>query len=335
MSKFITTVYGKSTINIYNDHAELILSRGRVILIDNDTDTVNFVKDRTWTVTNDGVVVSNIPSHIGLARYIINAPAKTYALYKNGNKFDCRRNNLVVSSTNNGSISVRDILNHKYDIEYDSSNKAAKVNVIGNANCEDTIIIVDDRIANDIASGKIHPYVYIEKNNNNSSTLRIPLKEYDKDDCEYSGYSNLGRYILKLEKGNPKCVYHIDEDRTNYLESNLIALTQNEYSEFVKDRKGYAEKIRKQQQVKSPKVKLESKPESTTKNPKGVVDIGNGFFFVSVYNEKTGTLDQLGTFTDKEEACFAYEKRVREICEQLAKDAYESLVVSLMEQYYE
>ena len=106
---------------------------------------------------------------------------------------------------------------------------------------------------------------------------------------------------------------------------------------FVKDREGYARKKRQEQQAKKPSSikKLIAKPESTTKTPKGVVDIGNGFFFVSIYNEKTGTLDQIGTFTNKEEACLAYEKRVKEICEELARDAYESLVASLMEEYYE
>lgn len=326
-------IYGTSTIKIYKDYAELVLVKGETVLIDNDTETLNFVKDRKWHIGSRNIVVSNTPNYVTLSRYICNAQQGQYVVYKNSNSFDCRKNNLTISTTSNGRN--KDILNYEYNIEYDSTNNTAKVRVTGNTSSEDVIITVDESTAKDIASGKIHPYCHIEqKTISTPAKIKIPIKEYEKGDCLCS---NLGRYVLGLEKGNPKQAYHIDDDRTNFLKSNLIALESSEYANFVKDREGYARKKRQEQQAKKPSSikKLITKPESTTKTPKGVVDIGNGFFFVSIYNEKTDTLDQIGTFSNKEEACLAYEKRVREICEELARDAYESLVASLMEQYYE
>ena len=326
-------IYGKSIIKIYKHYAELVLSKEEceTVLVDNDTEILNFVKDRTWTTTSTGLVVSHSPSYVSLPGYIINAPKGSSVYHRNNNHRDYRKANLTLFNNSNSNI-----LNHKYDIEYDSSNNSAKIRVIGTANCEDVIITVDSYIAKAIESGEIHPYAYIEKDRNNTGKIKIPIKEYEKG----GEYSNLGRYILGLKKGDPKQAHHIDDDRTNFLKSNLIMLEPSEYADFVKDRQGYAAKKRHESQtkkstaIKKPMTSV-PKPVSNTKNPKGVVDIGNGFFFVSVYNEKTSTLDQIGTFTNKEEACIAYEKRVREICEELARDAYESLVASLMEQYYE
>jgi hypothetical protein len=312
MSKYITTINERSTINIYDDHAELILSQGRIVLIDNDSNTIDFVKSRSWTVTNDGAVISNTSksySYIGLARHIINAQEGQYVRFRNGNKLDCRINNLETSTS--GCNNNKDTLEYEYEIEYDSSNKSAKVKVMGSANCTETVITVDEHIAKDIESGKIHPYARIDR-----KAIRISLK----DEIDYS---NLGRYILGLEKGNSKCVHHIDDDRTNLLISNLIALEPSEYTEFKKNRENYMKKVKEEQVI-------------STMNPKGVIDIGKGFFIASIYNEKIEAPENLGIFNSKEEANLAYEKRAREICEELIKDEYESLIANLMaEKFYE
>jgi hypothetical protein len=179
--------------------------------------------------------------------------------------------------------------------------------------------------------------VLINNKNNEEVRVKIDLDDIDKvKDLRWSYNSAaiqnskagcLHRYIMNAPKDIN--VLFKNKDKLDCRKSNLLCLTNRETHYY------YEEKKQQQSNNKSVIADIEPKPIVNIKNPKGVADIGNGFFFVSVYNEKTDTLDQVGTFSNKEEACLAYEKRVREICEELAKDAYESLVASLMEQYYE
>lgn len=199
-------------------------------------------------------------------------------------------------------------------------------------NCRKANLIVTDRcssistVNNTIIRYKNYAELVLINNKNNEEVrIKIDLDDIDKIKDMRWTYNTaaiqnnkagcLHRYIMNASKD--EYVIFKNNDKTDCRKANLSVVS--------KYKKPAASNI-----VKKPTI-----PVSNTKNPKGVTDLGNGFFFVSIYNEKTDTLDQVGTFTNKEEANLAYEKRVREICEELAKDAYESLVASLMEQYYE
>lgn len=314
---------GRNNIEIYADHAEIILEDpygnvvGKAII---DIDDVDKCKEYRWhshTSTSTGQSFARSTDRILLHRLILGI-SNSYTVrvqHINGNGLDCRKTNLMTNREETPEPTPVTITPMPTPVIIYKSKGYAEL-------------------------------VVTNKKTNDEVRIKIDLDDVDrcKDycwGCNSSGAYNtklglLHRYIMNAPKD--KEIVFKNEDKQDCRKANLLCLTRREVHYY------YEEKKQKEQQ-QSPinnkpviaKPVIEPNPISNTKNPKGVADIGNGFFFVSIYNEKTGELEQVGDkpFSNKEEACLAYEKRVREICEELAKDAYESLVASLMEQYYE
>ena len=295
MARLLCTIEGRNKIEIYDDGHAEILLANDSRVMI-DAEDANKCKDHNWYYNTRTVRRSG--DSISLGRYLLDAKPGEVVQYVDNDRYNCRKTNLLLNNRSS-------ILTETTVICYKSY---AELVLINNKNNEEVRIKID---LDDVDKVKEMRWTYntsaVQNNKagclhryvmNATDDVYVKFKNYDKTDCRKAN--------LYFE---PKC-------RQKQPDTPVTAPKLNS----------------------TPKSSVIKKPilsESTTKNPKGIVDIGNGFFFVSVYNEKTGTLDQVGTFTNKEEANLAYEKRVREICEELAKDAYESLVASLMEQYYE
>lgn len=95
MSKFICTVEGKSTINVYSNHAEVITEQGIVLI---DLDDVDKAITYKWTISHN--IVRDSHHTISLARLILGLENKKQIKYKNGNVMDCRKVNLYTVNEN-------------------------------------------------------------------------------------------------------------------------------------------------------------------------------------------------------------------------------------------
>lgn len=285
MSNYLTTINGRSAIELYDDgHAEIILRTGQRAMI--DIEDADRCKDRGWYI-NSRTIRSTDSEGVVLNRFLMNVtdPDRIVRVV-DGNILNCRKTNLVIGNkTDKSDVSAMP----NPVIIYKNKNYAELV-LINNKNNEEVRAKID---LDDVDKVKNIRWTYSASAIQNNA----------------NGCICLHRYIMNASKD--VYVKFRNGDKTDCRKANLYI--ESKYKDPV------------------------SKPiaKSNTKTPKGVADLGNGFFFVSIYNEKTSTLDQVGTFSNKEEAFLAYEKRVREICEELARDAYESLVASLMEQYYE
>lgn len=306
---------GRNIIEIYRDHAEIILEGlqhnevARAII---DLDDVDRCKEHRWHLNpSDGtqyVRSSRVDNAGNLHRFILEAnDTTTKVRFINGNTLDCRKSNLTLY-TKEKSEPVAVTKKHlPHPVIIYKSKGYAELILVNNKNNEEVRVKID---LDDV---------------NKVKNLRW---SYNSAAIQNRNAGCLHRYIMNAPKDVN--VLFKNKDKLDCRKSNLLCLTNRETHYYYEEKKQ-----QEQSNNKSVIVNIEPKPESTTKSPKGVADIGNGRFFVSVRNEKTGIIDDLGAFSNKEEACLAYEKRVREICEELARDAYESLVASLMEQYYE
>lgn len=319
---------GRNIIEIYRDHAEIILEDnqrkiiGKVMI---DLDDVDRCKEYRWCVsTSSSTIRYARNTSVGLLqRFLLSiTDNNTIIRYIDGNTFNCRKTNLAVITKNKP--------------EPTPEPEPISVTVAPLSPMPSPVIIYKNKSYAEL--------VVTNKKTNDEVRIKIDLDDVDRCKDYYWGYNSSGAYNTELgllhrhimNAPKDKDIVFKNEDKQDCRKANLLCLTKREVHYY------YEEKKQKGQQ-QSPidnkpviaKPVIESNPISTTKNPKGVADIGNGRFFVSVCNEKTGIIDDLGAFSNKEEACLAYEKRVREICEELARDAYESLVTSLMEQYYE
>lgn len=312
MANLICTIEGKNTIEIYSDgHAEIILANGQRAMI--DAEDIDKCKEHRWHihVNRDKVYArcNEAPNFLHRLVLNINESYTVRVRHIDGNGLNCRKSNLTLTTKEEPEPTPVDVtkkpLPHTVII-YKNKGYAELV-LINNKNNEEVRVKID---LDDVDKVKDLRWSY------NSAAI-----QNSKAGC-------LHRYIMNAPKDIN--VLFKNEDKLDCRKSNLLCLTNRETHYYYESKKQ-----QEQSNNKSVIVNIEPKPIVNIKNPKGVADIGNGFFFVSVYNEKTDTLDQVGTFSNKEEAYLAYEKRVREICEELAKDAYESLVASLMEQYYE
>ena len=316
---------GRNIIEIYKNHAEIILEDNQHNIICGvkiDLDDVDRCKEYRWSLSTSGPTVRYARNtQVGLLqRFLLGiSDINTKVKFIDGNTFNCKKENLTVTTKNNP--------------EPISEPEPISVTVAPLSPMPSPIIVYKSKGYAEI--------VAINRKNNTEVRVKIDLDDVDR--CKEYRWSHnttsiynkdagsLHRYLMNAPKDTN--VLFKNEDKLDCRKSNLLCLTYSETHFYYEEKRQQEQQSNNKPVISKPTVA--PKPASTTKNPKGVADIGNGFFFVSVYNEKTGTLDQLGTFTNKEEADLAYEKRVREICEELARDAYESLVASLMEQYYE
>lgn len=281
---------GKNIIEIYIDHAEIILmdkNNNEVCRAMIDIEDVDKCKQYRWHTAKNHDIRLCRNREIGfLHRFVLDMTDNDTRKVKHidGDTFNCRKTNLsVIAKDVHEAVLSNPVIIYK-------SKGYAELILVNNKSNEEVRAKID---LDDVDRIKEIRWTY--------STSAIQNNA--------NGCICLHRYIMNASKD--VYVKFRNGDKTDCRKANLYI--ESKYKEPV------------------------SKPitKSNTKNPKGVADIGNGRFFVSVRNEKTGAIDDLGAFSNKEEACLAYEKRVREICEELAKDAYESLVASLMEQYYE
>jgi hypothetical protein len=94
MEKFICTIEGKNNINIYTDHAEIIIPQGVVLV---DLDDVDKCSSHKWTI--DGDIVRDSQHTVSLGRLILNVTGRKRIRYRNNNTMDCRKANLYTSDT--------------------------------------------------------------------------------------------------------------------------------------------------------------------------------------------------------------------------------------------
>lgn len=94
MEKFICTIEGKNNINIYTDHAEIIIPQGVVLV---DLDDVDKCCAHKWTI--DGDIVRDSQHTVSLGRLILNVTGRKRIRYRNNNAMDCRKANLYTSDT--------------------------------------------------------------------------------------------------------------------------------------------------------------------------------------------------------------------------------------------
>lgn len=315
---------GRNIIEIYRDRAEIILEdvqRNEIARAIIDLDDIDRCKEHRWHMhpsydNTQYARCSKVDSAGFLHRFILNVNnSNTKVRFVNSNTLDCRKSNLTT-----------------YTKEKPEPAPVTVEPVRFNKPMPSPVIIYKSKGYAEL--------VVTNKKTNDEVRIKIDLDDVDRCKDYYWGYNSSGayntelgllhRYIMNAPKD--KDVVFKNEDKQDCRKANLLCLTKREVHYYYEEKKQES-----QSNNKSVIVNIEPKPASNTKKPKGVVDIGNGFFFVSIYNEKTGELEQVGDkpFSNKEEAFLAYEKRVREICEELARDAYESLVASLMEQYYE
>lgn len=315
---------GRNIIEIYRDRAEIILEdvqRNEIARAIIDLDDIDRCKEHRWHMhpsydNTQYARCSKVDSAGFLHRFILNVNnSNTKVRFVNSNTLDCRKSNLTT-----------------YTKEKPEPAPVTVEPVRFNKPMPSPVIIYKSKGYAEL--------VVTNKKTNDEVRIKIDLDDVDRCKDYYWGYNSSGayntelgllhRYIMNAPKD--KDVVFKNEDKQDCRKANLLCLTKREVHYYYEEKKQES-----QSNNKSVIVNIEPKPASNTKKPKGVVDIGNGFFFVSIYNEKTGELEQVGDkpFSNKEDACLAYEKRVREICEELARDAYESLVASLMEQYYE
>lgn len=313
---------GRNIIEIYRDRAEIILEdvqRNEIARAIIDLDDIDRCKEHRWHMhpsydNTQYARCSKVDSAGFLHRFILNVNnSNTKVRFVNSNTLDCRKSNLTT-----------------YTKEKPEPAPVTVEPVRFNKLMPSPVIIYKSKGYAEL--------VVTNKKTNDEVRIKIDLDDVDRCKDYYWGYNSSGAYNTELgllhrhimNAPKDKDVVFKNEDKQDCRKANLLCLTKREVHYYYEEKKQ-----QEQSNNKSVIVNIEPNPISNTKNPKGVADIGNGRFFVSVRNEKTGIIDDLGAFSNKEEACLAYEKRVREICEELARDAYESLVASLMEQYYE
>ena len=94
MSKFVATIEGKNIINLYTNHAEIIIPQGIVLI---DLDDVDKCCAYKWTM--DGDIVRDSQHTVSLSRIVLNDTSRKHIRYRNENTMDCRKSNLYTTST--------------------------------------------------------------------------------------------------------------------------------------------------------------------------------------------------------------------------------------------
>lgn len=113
MSKFVGTIEGKNMINIYTEHAEIIIPQGIVLI---DLDDVDKCSAYKWTM--DGDIVRDTRHTASLSRLVLNDTSRKRIRYRNENPMDCRKANLYVSNTD---TEEPEVINSKHIIRTDNA----------------------------------------------------------------------------------------------------------------------------------------------------------------------------------------------------------------------
>lgn len=99
MSNLLCTIEGKCKVDVYDDgHAEIILSNGQRAMIDAG-DANRCSKDHKWYFNVRSIRATD-GDNISLGRYIMNAEPNNTVRFADGDIFNCRRENLILTTKN-------------------------------------------------------------------------------------------------------------------------------------------------------------------------------------------------------------------------------------------
>lgn len=252
MKKPVYTLQGKNTIDIFEDHAEIIITYKKTqefrVLIDNED--IDKVKDFKWLYkTGEGSIWSN-EARTYLRRIVMNCSEEEYLLHKNDNKLDCRKSNLQITKQYVTSVPSSDWKENEYLIFEDH----AEIIIANDKNEWKVLIDLED----------------VEK-----------CKEYFWRINSAGVYGGHNIYLHRIITDNPpkgkEAIYKDNNNKLDNRKENLMVLTRKEKNEFYKDKEAFLAK-REQQNNKS----YVSAPviEANSLQCTGVVKVINGFLVI-------------------------------------------------------
>jgi hypothetical protein len=291
MKKPVYTLQGKNNIEIFKDHAEIIIitknskTEYRVLI---DLEDIDKVKDYSWCKSSDGSVY-NAATRIHLRRLLLDYPVEKVT-HKDGDKMNCKKSNLEFR-TNQG------------DNEYLIFEDHAEIIVPGTDGNEYHALIDLE----DIDKCKGYYWRFHE-------SVGIRCKQ-----------TLLHRLLTNCEG---KEVIHKNGHKLDNRKENLIALTHSEKTSFCKNKEEFLAE-REQQNNKSyvSAPVIEAEPEKVERNYSNIKKISNGYLITLEFKDESYT----EFFPTKEEAIEAYDNKVVDIYSDAALDSYHSLVEHFVE----
>jgi hypothetical protein len=302
MNRILYTVEGQNTINIYADHAEIILENrqhdivGKAII---DLEDIDKCKEYRWYTSQSNSMIY-VRNDIGvLHRFLfgLDKNDKTIIIrHIDGDTFNCRRSNLTQVSTK-----------HNKDKSTNEPVVEPTIEVQPNIPCQQSIIKYKDHAE----------IVLFDKKNNSEVRAMIDLDDVDK--CKYFHWTYnsvsiqckevgcLHRYLADSPK-DMKVIFR-NEDRLDCRKANLLCLTNSELY--------YYNEEKKQQNGTPVSVSMPPAPPTTpvtNNNRKTIMHTDNGYYAFLEHNGKTY---DLGRYNSKEEAEQAYINKVHKIYEDL------------------
>jgi hypothetical protein len=251
MKKPAYTLEGKNNIEIFEDHAEIIVTYKKTqefrVLIDNED--IDKVKDFKWLYkTGEGSIWSS-EAGTYLRRIIMNCSEEEYLLHKNDNKLDCRKSNLQITKQHVTSVSSSNWKENEYSIFEDH----AEIIIANDENEWRILIDLED----------------VEK-----------CKEYFWRINSAGIYGGHNVYLHRIVTDDPKgkdVVYKDNNNRLDNRKENLMVLTRSEKNKFYNDPEKFLAE-REQQNNKS----YGSAPvvETNSLQCTGVVKVINGFLVI-------------------------------------------------------
>lgn len=311
MSRILYTVEGENTINIYADHAEIILENrqhdvvGKAMI---DLEDIDKCKQYRWYTSASNTMTYVRNTGIGvLHRFIFDIDVNdrtTIIRHIDGNTFNCRKSNLTIVSTKHNKVEdnkpeqIAELIIEPIVIEKQPEQDIP---------CPQPIIKYKDHAE----------IVLFDKKNNSEVRAMIDLDDVDK--CKYFHWTYnsvsiqckevgcLHRYLADSPK-DMKVIFR-NEDRLDCRKANLLCLTNSELY--------YYNEEKKQQNGTPVSVSMPPVPPVTpvaNNNRKTIMHTDNGYYVFLEYNGKTY---DLGRYNSKEEAERAYINKVYKIYEDL------------------
>lgn len=298
---------GRNTIEIYTEHAEIVLEdrnhneSARVMI---DIDDVDRCKEHRWYVnTGEGGKYARSLSAGSLQRFILEANNNTTKVkFIDGNTFNCKKVNLQLYTKNNPEP-------EPVTINPTASNKTMPSPIIVCKNYAEIVVI---------------------RKNNTEIRVKIDLDDVDKckdyywKDYTDSYYSKevkqLHRYIMNAT--DDVYVKFRNNDKTDCRKTNLYFEPKCKKSTPTPTSK--PESAPKSSMIKRPSIA------NSNKNYKNITQSNQGYVILLPIPNKDEN-EFHGPFSTKEQAIAVYEKRVDEIYRAAAMDSYETLVANLKE----